>query len=59
MKVTQLELILQSAAKLFDHLMIRVKKLIPNAVIEINVCQVMIFRLYTDYNKQELIRIGN
>ena len=26
---------------------------------EINVCQVMIFRLYIIYNKYEMIKIGN
>ena len=26
---------------------------------EINVCQVMIFRLYTVYSKHEMIKIGN
>ena len=26
---------------------------------EINFCQVMIFRLYTDYNKHKMIKIGN
>ena len=28
-------------------------------VYEINVCQIMIFRLYTDYNKHEMIKIGS
>ena len=37
---------------------ILVKKLIPNAVL-INICQIMIFRLYTVYNKHEMIKIGN
>ena len=26
---------------------------------EINICQVMIFRLYTVYNKHEMIKIGS
>ena len=26
---------------------------------EMNICQVMIFRLYTVYNKYEVIKIGN
>ena len=38
---------------------IRVKKLIPNAVYEIYICEVMIFKLYTVYKKQEMIKIGN
>ena len=26
---------------------------------EINICQVMIFRLYTAYNKHEMIKVGD
>ena len=26
---------------------------------EINICQAMIFRLYIDFNKHEMIKIGN
>ena len=37
-----------------------VKKLIPNAVLwKKNICQVMIFRLYTVYNKHKMIKIGS
>ena len=36
-----------------------VKKFIPNVVMEINICQVMIFRLSAVYNKHEVIKIGN
>ena len=28
-------------------------------IYEINICQVMIFRLYTVYNKHEMIKIDN
>ena len=45
----------QSEAKLLE----RVKKLIPNAVCEINIYQIMIFRHYIVDNKHELIKIGN
>ena len=38
---------------------IRVKKLITNAFYEIHICQVMIFRLCTVYNKHQLIKIDN
>ena len=37
---------------------IRVKKRIPNAVYERNICEVMIFRIYTAYYKHEMIKIG-
>ena len=37
----------------------RIKKLIPNAFYEINISEIMIFRLYTVYKKQEMIKIGN
>ena len=26
---------------------------------EVNICEIMIFRLYTIYNKNEMIKIGN
>ena len=38
---------------------ILVEKLILNQFYEINICQVMIFRLYTVYNKHEIIKIVN
>ena len=38
---------------------IRIKKLIPNAILGNNFCQVMIFRLCTVYNKRKMIKIGN
>ena len=37
---------------------IRVKKLILNTFF-LNICQVMIFWLYTVYNKYEMTKIGN
>ena len=36
-----------------------VKKLTPNAVLEINISQFMIFRLYTVYNKHQIAKISN
>ena len=38
---------------------IRVKKILSNAVIELNICQDMVFRLSTVYNKHEIIKIDN
>ena len=38
---------------------IRVKKFIPNAVYEINVHQVMIFKFDAAYKKHQMIEIGN
>ena len=38
---------------------IHAKKLISNVVLRINVCQVLIFRLHTVYNKYEMKKIGN
>ena len=38
---------------------ILVKKLIPNAIHKINICQAMTFRLHNVYNKQEMVKIGN
>ena len=38
---------------------IDIKKLIPIQFYEINICQVMIFRLYTVYNKHDMIKIDN
>ena len=35
------------------------KKLYLRHVYEINICQVMIVRLFIDYNKHEIIKIGN
>ena len=41
------------------HEIIRNKNLISNLVLLKNICQAMIFRLYTVYNKHEIIKIGN
>ena len=38
---------------------IRAKKLIPKTVFEINICQLIVFRIYTVYNKHETIKIDN
>ena len=38
---------------------IRVKKLTLKAILRNNLCQVMIFRLYTVYKKHEGIKIDN
>ena len=38
---------------------IRIKKLTSNAVLRNKYFQLMIFRLYTVYNKHEMIKIGN
>ena len=35
------------------------KKLISNAILRNNICQVMVFRLYTVYNKHQMIKIDN
>ena len=44
-------------SKIFRELEIsRVKKLILSAILWKNICQVMIFRLYTVYNKHEMIK---
>ena len=40
------------------HEIIRVKKLIPNALLR-NICQIIIFRLYTVYKKHKMIKNGN
>ena len=37
---------------------IQVKKLVPNAILWINIFQVMIFGLYDFYNKPDMIKIG-
>ena len=48
----------QSAAKLFKHLRKFVsKKSYLMQFYEINICQAMIFRLHTVYNKHEMIKI--
>ena len=39
--------------------MIRLKKLISNAILRNNFCQIMIFRLNIDYNKHQMIRIDS
>ena len=50
----------QSAAKLFEHLRQLVTE---NSYLiqfyEINICKIMIFRLYTVYKKHEMIKIGS
>ena len=50
----------QSTEKLFEHLRyVASKNSYLMQFCEINICQVMIFRLYTVYNKHEMIKIGN
>ena len=59
-KLIQQKMNVQWAAKLFKHLRYVVSKtlyLMP--FYEINICEVMIFRLYTIYNKHEMIKISS
>ena len=50
----------QSSAKLFEMIeIIRFKKILLVQFYEAYICQVMIFRLYTVYDKHEMIKIGN
>ena len=41
------------------HVIIRLRKFILNAFNEINNCQLMIFRLYTAYNRHKMTEIVN
>ena len=47
---------IQSAAKLFEHLRYVVSQKYLMQFYEINICEVIIFRLYTIYTKHEMIK---